>query len=197
MERVRALAASVRVDASAWNDRVYEEIAAGRIDTALSAEAPPPALESEVLYEEDFVCLVGRALRVRTRRFTLKQYLELSHAVVETWGGQQTPVDRPLAELGLRRSAVLRVPFFVPTILTVARTDLILTLPRRLANIVTAIADVRVVEPPAPTFLCSALMDIVLPNGRIVRVAPGFNLAALAHVLRIAEQEHEQGPASP
>jgi transposase len=56
---------------------------------------------------------------------------------------------------------------------------------------------VRVVEPPAPTFLCSALMDIVLPNGRIVRVAPGFNLAALAHVLRIAEQEHEheQGPA--
>ena len=148
MERVRALAASVRVDASAWSDRVYEEIAAGRIDTALSAEAPPPALESEVLYEEDFVCLVGRALRVRTRRFTLKQYLELSHAVVETWGGQQTPVDRPLAELGLRRSAVLRVPFFVPTILTVARTDLILTLPRRLANIVTAIADVRVVEPP-------------------------------------------------
>jgi hypothetical protein len=39
----------VTVEASAWNDRVYDDVAAGRIDTALSAEAPPPALETEVL----------------------------------------------------------------------------------------------------------------------------------------------------
>jgi DNA-binding transcriptional LysR family regulator len=148
MERVRTAAANVRVDASAWNDRVHEDVAAGRIDTALSAETPTPGLEAEVLYEEDFVCLVGRAQGVRTRRFTLKQYLDLPHAIVETWRGQQTPVDRPLAELGLRRDAVLRVPFFVPTIHTVARTDLILTVPRRLGKIAAVIADVRVVEPP-------------------------------------------------
>jgi DNA-binding transcriptional LysR family regulator len=148
MERIRIAAANVRVDASAWNDRIYEDIAGGRIDTALSAEAPPPALEAEVLYEEDFVCLVGRAQQVRTRRFTLKQYLELPHAIVETWEGQQTPVDRPLAELGLKRGAVLRVPFFVPTIFTIARTDMILTVPRRLGKIAAAIADLRIVEPP-------------------------------------------------
>jgi len=87
-----------------------------------------------VLYKEEFVCLVGGAQRIRARRFTLKQYLALPHALVETWEGQQTPVDRPLAELGLKRRAVLRVPFFVPTILTVARTDLVLTLPRKLAR---------------------------------------------------------------
>jgi DNA-binding transcriptional LysR family regulator len=148
MERIRIAAANVRVDASAWNDRIYEDIAGGRIDTALSAEAPPPALEAEVLYEEDFVCLVGRVQQVRTRRFTLKQYLELPHAIVETWEGQQTPVDRPLAELGLKRGAVLRVPFFVPTIFTIARTDMILTVPRRLGKIAAAIADLRIVEPP-------------------------------------------------
>ncbi len=148
MEHMRTAAGNVRVDASAWHDRVYEDVAAGRIDTALSAEPPPPVLEAEVLYEEDFVCLVGPAQRIRARRFTLKQYLDLPHAVVETWEGQQTPVDRPLSELGLKRRAVLRIPFFVPTILTVARTDLILTLPRKLAKIITAIADVRVVEPP-------------------------------------------------
>lgn len=148
MERIRTLGASVKVDASVWSDRVYEDVAAGRIDTALSAEAPPPTLESEVLYEDDFVCLVGRARGVRSRRFTLKQYLDLPHAVVETWGGQQTPVDRPLAELGLRRRAMLRIPFFVSTILTVARTDLVLTVPRRLATVMVAVADLRVVAPP-------------------------------------------------
>src|SRR6266403_4468562 len=149
MERIRTTATNVQVDASAWNDRVYEDVAAGRIDTALSAEAPPPALETEVLYEEDFVCLVGRAQQIRTRRFTLKRYLDLPHAIVETWAGQQTPVDRPLAELGLRREAVLRIPFFVPTILAIARTDLILTVPRRLGKITAANADLRVVEHPA------------------------------------------------
>jgi DNA-binding transcriptional LysR family regulator len=148
MERIRIAAGNVTVDTSGWHDRVYEEIAAGRLDTALSAEAPPPVLEAEVLYEEDFVCVVGAAQRIRTRRFTLKQYLDLPHALVETWDGQQTPVDRPLAELGVKRRTVFRVPFFVPTISTVARTDLILTLPRRLGKIAAAIADVRVVEPP-------------------------------------------------
>jgi len=148
MERIRTAAGNVKVDASAWHDLVYEDIAAGRIDTALSAEVPPPGLEAEVLYEEDFVCLVGRAQQIHNRRFTLKQYLDLPHALVETWEGQQTPVDRPLAELGLRRRAVLRIPFFVPTIFTVARTDLVLTLPRRLSKIATAMANVRVVEPP-------------------------------------------------
>ena len=148
VEQLRARAPNVTLDASAWNDRGYEGAAAGRIDLALSAEVPPPALHAEVLYEEDFVCLVGRAQRIRTRRFTLKQYLDLPHAIVETWESRQTPVDRPLAELGLKRHAVLRIPFFVPTILTIARTDLVLTVPRRLEKISAAIADVRVVEPP-------------------------------------------------
>jgi DNA-binding transcriptional LysR family regulator len=70
------------------------------------------------------------------------------HVIVETRAGQQTPVDRPLAELGLKRNAVLRVPFFVPTIFTVARTDLVLTVPRRLAKIAAATTGVRMVEPP-------------------------------------------------
>jgi DNA-binding transcriptional LysR family regulator len=148
VQRIRFAASGVTVEASAWHDRVYEDVAAGRIDTALSAEAPPAALNSEVLYEEDFVCLVGPAQRIRARRFTLKQYLGLPHALVETWEGQQTPVDRPLAEIGLTRRAVLRIPYFVPTIFTVARTDLVLTLPRRLSKIAAAIADVRIVEPP-------------------------------------------------
>ena len=40
-----------------------------------------------MLYEEDFVCLIGRAQRTHARRFTLKQYLDLPHAIVETWEG--------------------------------------------------------------------------------------------------------------
>ena len=50
---------------------------------------------------------------------------------------------------------------------------------------------VRVVEPRAAPVLRSALIEIVLPNGLVVRVGPGFDLEALTHVLMIAEQEQE------
>jgi DNA-binding transcriptional LysR family regulator len=148
VQRVRRAGAKVNMHASAWNDRVHEDIVAGRIDTAVSAEAPPSTLESEVLYEEDFVCLIARSQGKHPRRFTVKQYLNLSHAIVETWEGQQTPVDRPLADLALKRQAALRIPFFVPTILSIARTDLVITVPRRLAKIMAPLANVWVVEPP-------------------------------------------------
>jgi DNA-binding transcriptional LysR family regulator len=148
MERIRSAATNVRIEESAWNDRVYDDVFAGRIDIALSAEPSPSGLQSEVLYKDDFVCLAGRAHRIRPRRFTLKQYLALPHAVVETWAGRQAPVDRPLAEVGVKRNAVLLGPYFVPTIFTVAHSDLILTVPRRLGKVAAAIAAVRVVEAP-------------------------------------------------
>jgi DNA-binding transcriptional LysR family regulator len=148
MNQIRASAPNVRVEASVWNNRRYEEVAAGRLDAALSAEAAPPFLETEVLFNFNFVCLVGSAQRVRRRRLTLKQYLQLPHVLIDTWDGQQTLVDRPLAQLGLKRPVVLSMPFFVPAVFAIAQTDLILTVPRRLAAITAAVAGVRMIEAP-------------------------------------------------
>jgi DNA-binding transcriptional LysR family regulator len=145
---VRRAAAHAELEVSVWRTQSYEDVAAGRIDTALSAEEAPPALESEVLFHLDFVCLVGSAQRIRTGRFTLKQYLQFPHALVETFEGQQTWVDRPLAQLGVKRRVALTLPFFVPAIFAIAQTDLIVTVPRKLAKIVASMAGVRVVEPP-------------------------------------------------
>ena len=146
--RVRKAAPHVKLEVSAWRTQAYEDVIAGRIDTALSAEEVPPALQSEIIFNLDFVCVVGSALRMRTRRFTLNQYLQLPHALVETLAGQQTLVDRPLAQLGVKRGIVLTIPFFVPAIYAIARSDLVLTIPRKLAKITPGISGVKVVEPP-------------------------------------------------
>jgi DNA-binding transcriptional LysR family regulator len=148
LEHVRKAAPHARLEISAWRTQAYEDVVAARIDLALSAEAVPPTLESEVIFNLNFVCLVGSTQPVRKRRFTLKQYLQLPHALVETLGGQQTMVDRPLAQLGVKRRVALRIPFFIPAIFAIARTDLILTVPRKLAKIAAKIAGVRMVEPP-------------------------------------------------
>jgi DNA-binding transcriptional LysR family regulator len=148
MNQIRANAPNVWVEASVWNNRRYEEVAAGRLDTALSGEEAPSFLETEVLFNVDFVCLVGSAQRVRSRRLTLKQYLQLPHVLIDTWDGQQTLVDRPLAQLGAKRPVALTMPFFVPAVFAIAHTDLVLTVPRKLAAITAAVAGVRIIEAP-------------------------------------------------
>ena len=148
IRRIRTEAPGVRLEVSEWEQRAYEAVIAGSLDAALSAEHPPSGLESEVLFHVDFVCVVGAAQKVRPRRFTLAQYLDLPHVAVETWAGQQTPVDRPLAQFGAKRRVVLSVPFFSAAIFSVANTDLVLTVPRRLTKIVQPLEGVRLVEPP-------------------------------------------------
>ena len=145
---VRRSAPHVRLEMSASSAESYDDVAAGRINMLLCAEEPPPSMESEMLFTLDFVCLVGAALRLRSRRLSLNQYLECQHVLVEIREGQQPLVDRALSQLGARRRVALILPFFVPAIFAIARTDLILTLPRRLARITAAMAGVRVVEAP-------------------------------------------------
>ena len=140
-QRIRTAAADITLEIIAWHDRSFEDVEAGKIDLALSPLAASSPLETERLFKEDFVCLVGADHKLRSRRFTLKQYLELSHVAVGT-------LDRPLADLGLRRRVALSVPFLVPAVAAVAGSDLVLTLPRKLAKAVAAMANVRFVEPP-------------------------------------------------
>jgi DNA-binding transcriptional LysR family regulator len=148
MEGVRKVAPHVKIEVSAWRPQAYDDVLAARIDAALSAEEAPPTLETAVLFNLEFVCLVGSRLRVLKRRFTLRQYLECSHVLVETSDGQQTLVDRPLAQLGVKRNVALRLPFFVPAMFAIARTDLVLTVPRKLARLVATLPGVRLVDPP-------------------------------------------------
>jgi DNA-binding transcriptional LysR family regulator len=145
---VRKAATHIKLEVSASRADTFDDVAAGRINTYLCAEEAPPSLESETLFTLDFVCLAGAALRVGARRFTLKQYLEFQHVLVEIREGQQALVDRALSQLGAKRHVALTLPFFVPAIFAIAQTDLILTVPRRLAKITAFMAGVHVVEAP-------------------------------------------------
>jgi DNA-binding transcriptional LysR family regulator len=89
---------------SAVAAQTFDDVAAGRIDLNLCAEEVPPALKSEVIFNLDFVCLVGSKRRVRPRQFSLKQHLDLPHAMILTGDGHQAMGDRPLAVLGLKRA---------------------------------------------------------------------------------------------
>jgi len=78
----------------------------------------------------------------------LKQYLQLPHAMILTGDGHQAMVDRPLGALGLKRHVAFKIPFFIPAVLAIARTDLVLTVPRTLVKMTKRITSLRMIEPP-------------------------------------------------
>jgi DNA-binding transcriptional LysR family regulator len=57
-------------------------------------------------------------------------------------------VDQPLKTLGQQRHIALRIPFYIPAVLAIAQTDLVLTVPRTLANATKQISTLRTIEPP-------------------------------------------------
>jgi DNA-binding transcriptional LysR family regulator len=148
LARLRKDAPHSELIVSAVGPDTFDEVAAGRIDLSLCAEEVPAALENQVIFNLDFVCLVGSRQRIRSRRLTLKQYLQLPHAMILTGDGHQAMVDRPLGALGLKRHVALRIPFFIPAVLAIAQSDLVLTVPRTLAKMTNQITTLRMIEPP-------------------------------------------------
>ncbi len=127
----------------------------GRFD--LGVEVRPratPGLKQRALSDDSFACLVRSDHPGVGSHLDLPTFLALPHALVSPQGEGTSVVDRRLAELGHRRRVVLRIRYFLAAPLVVARTDLVLTLPRRLAAYLASLAPVRLLEPPVelPTF---------------------------------------------
>jgi DNA-binding transcriptional LysR family regulator len=68
--------------------------------------------------------------------------------MILTGEDHQAMVDRPLAQLGVKRRIALRIPFFISAVFAIAKTDLVLTVPRTLAKITAPMAGLRMTEAP-------------------------------------------------
>ncbi len=148
MERLSKTAPHVTFELIAWHDRRFENLGSGKLDLVLDIVGGPPGLQSEALFSDEMVCLLAANHPARGRHLSLQEYLKYPHALVNILAGQQTIPDRPLGELALKRRVELVIPFSVPAVFAIARTDMILTLPRKLAKKVLAIAPLRIAAAP-------------------------------------------------
>jgi DNA-binding transcriptional LysR family regulator len=149
LERIANAAPSLRIDVLPWNDRVFNEMEAGRIHLALIGVHPPEAFESEALFSDEFVCVVAEDHPLRASRLTLKRYVEYGHAVVAIGrDGNQPWIERALAANGFERRVAYRSPYQLSAILAASRTNMICTTARRLAKQLAPIANVRLLAAP-------------------------------------------------
>jgi DNA-binding transcriptional LysR family regulator len=127
----------------------FEDMERGRLDLTLNADDgyTPSRFHREVIYEDEFVCVVAKSSRY-TGRFTLRQYLDGTHVGMTVLTGQPMIHDQQLAALGERRRCVVEVPYFGAAIRCVPGTDLIATVPKRFAELHRHNRAIRILPPP-------------------------------------------------
>lgn len=127
----------------------WDRLAEGSLDLNLGIETGAPAGIYRVpLVREYFVSLVRAGHPRGDAPLTLDEYVKLPHLLISPRGGSTGTVDPILAAMGLKRRIALQVPHFLVAPQVVARTDLILTLPARVATAVAASLNLVHLQPP-------------------------------------------------
>jgi DNA-binding transcriptional LysR family regulator len=145
----------------------------GSLDVVLgftSVLNPPSHLLTQVLFSDQMACVVRQNHPLITTSPTLDEYIKVPHMLISRTGSPTGFIDEKLAELGIERRIKLIVPHFLSAPLIVAETDMILSLPSRIAEQFKKFAPLEIF--PAPLEL------------------PSYDLAMIWHPLSDKDPAH-------
>jgi DNA-binding transcriptional LysR family regulator len=148
LARLRAEAPSVRLDIvplSAGTPRALEQ---GDADLVLGfIPGLGPGFHEQMLYAQDFVCLVSeKHPRIRSK-LTVRAYRDEAHiGILST--ASYTILDDALRKQRVERRVMLELPGFLGLATIVATTDLIATVPRMIGEALARAGGIRVLPCP-------------------------------------------------
>ncbi len=108
----------------------------GSLDVVLgftSVLNPPAHLNTQRLFSDQIACVVRQSHPIIIKPPSLEDYINVPHMLISRTGSPHGVIDEKLAELGMERRIKLIVPHFLSAPLIVAETDMILSLPYRIA----------------------------------------------------------------
>lgn len=116
--------------------QIDKHLEAGIADLALVTPAAAPRdARTRVLFEERFVCVLRKRHPLARKPLSLDAFCELDHVLVSpTGGGFLGAVDEALAQMGRKRRVVVSAPEFLIVPPLLARSDMVATLPERVAR---------------------------------------------------------------
>ena len=189
MARLSREAPGVDLRVVPFHGAAREALRDGRIHLAfgIAAQALPSGLLQEALYPDRFVTLLRRG-HAAADAWTRERYAALDHVLVTVLDDGPGAIDDALERLGLRRRVALRLPHFYAAMEVVARSDLVVTLPRSIARVYAERLGLLVLEPPLPTdpFTVTLLWPQSLDAEPIIRWLRGL-VRAEATLLHEAE----------
>ena len=135
-ERLRLTAPGVGIDVFPLSSDTPQLLESGAVDLALGYV---PELEAgfyqQRLFSQHFVCMVSQSHPRIQGKLKLKQYLQEDHAAIVSSGAAPKIIDETLHAMGKERRIALRIPHFLGASFVVELTDLLITIPQRLAEV--------------------------------------------------------------
>ena len=136
IERFRTAAPSMQISfRPIARKEALASLADGSVDLALGFfGAVPDQFAVAKLYTESYSVVARNGHPITRGALTLKRYVACDHLLVSLSGDLTGIVDTTLSGMELKRRVVAAVPLFLQALATVAETDLICTVPARLAR---------------------------------------------------------------
>ena len=151
MERLKREAPGISVSTvrnTAVNLR--DELESGKVDLAIGLL---PQLKGGFfqrrLFHQRYVCLMRKGHRLAKRKISLEEFSAAEHLLVISEGTGHGKVDEVLRRSGVERRISLTVPHFVAIGHILQATDLLATVPERLADGLSGPFDLAIVPHPA------------------------------------------------
>ncbi|RBP06449.1 LysR family transcriptional regulator [Roseiarcus fermentans] len=160
-----------------------EALRAGTVEVAIGRfGALPASVASKTLFDETYSVVAASRGHEGPGPFAIAAYLAARHVVVSLDGDLEGVVDAALRANGMRREVVAAVPYFLSALAAAAESDVVVTLPSRIAAAFAPRFGLSVFAPPLElgSFPVSAvvsaargrsdlvrwLVDVVLPAAR-------------------------------
>jgi DNA-binding transcriptional LysR family regulator len=158
LKQISQEAPQLNLECDNWRSDILDSLRNGAIDLGLGVLNLPETNEFrfQKLFVEDFVSVVRADHPITQTDFTIESYIAWSHALITITNSAisaipnspTSHVDTVLSGLGVKRRVMLKLPHFLSAPLIVQETDLILTLPRRIAMLFAKYTNLAILEPP-------------------------------------------------
>jgi DNA-binding transcriptional LysR family regulator len=148
---IRAVAPNIEIDIAPLSSETPRQLESGAADLALGFL---PQLDAgfyqQTMFGQHYVCMIA-ANHPRIREsLTMHRFRSEAHAVVIGAGTGHSIVEKELARQGIKRRVALRIPSYIGVAFVVEGTDLIVTVPQRLAEVLKGHAHFHIFPTPMP-----------------------------------------------
>lgn len=132
------------------SERIGDWLQTGSVDAAVgNVTIAGGRARKKTVFTESYSCLLRTAHPTISDSLSLEQFVDANHVVVAPFTGHHL-VEDVLNGMGLERKVALRVTHFTSLVAVVASTDLLLTLPTRIARAFASDGSMRVLPLPFP-----------------------------------------------
>ena len=136
IEKCGALAPQIQITSvRAGTIDLKEEMEAGRVDLAIGAfDKVSTALYQRRLFRQPYVSLFRAGHPLGQGELTLKRFLAAQHLFVASLESPYDRINQLLEKAGVRAASKFRVPHFTAVPYIVSSTELVVTVPQKLAE---------------------------------------------------------------